>query len=628
MLGRTDRRLRLLAVLVALLVMGSATGFRLAYWQVAQRSWLDAMAMQQLQHQIVEPAQRGGIYDRTGTVLLATTVYRDQLVAYPAQIPVAQRGAEADQLAGVLGLTGAAASALTEKLAGGAQYTVLAPLLTPAQSDAVKAGLNNGSLVSLGLVPQPVRVYPNPGGAPDTTLASQLLGFVNAAGQGQYGVEQRYNTLLAGRPRTVMAEEDIAGRPIADTETVVDPGSPGSNLDLTVDAGLQLRLEKELYTAWIADKAASVSAVVMDAHTGAILAWGSVPAYDANAYQKLASTDPAIFVDPIVSDVYEPGSVMKMFVASAAFQDHVVTPTTLVDDTGVMQIGNNQIADYDRQDWGWIPFQKVISYSRNVGAARVAMMLGPTTAKASTVLYDTWQKYGIGLPTGVDVAGEVPGIVANPATQPWQPIDLANRAFGQGVAITLLQLARAYNAMSNGGYLVQPHVVASIDGQPADTAAPQRVITSSLSAELVQLMHHVVTSVPYYAQWTLIPGYLVGGKTGTAQIWDPKTNNWMNNIFDFSFVGYLGRQKPDYTIAVTITHSHPTVLAQGVLLQKITPNELFRRIAWDTIQTMDLAPLPGSSPAAPPTLAPAATPAASPAAVTPAGGSSPPGTAP
>ncbi len=597
MLGRTDRRGRLVAVLAVFVLLSTVAGARLAYWQVAAHGQLVGMAQQQLERPAVEPATRGSIYDRNG-ILLATTVYRDQLVAYPNQIPRPDLAGMTSSLATILQLDSSGTAALAAKLGSGTAYAVLADQLTSAQSAAVQSGLDDGSLTELALEPQPVRVYPNPGGAPGTTLASQLLGFVNSAGQGQYGVEQRYQTLLAGQSRVVLAERDVVGRPIAGTEVVTNPGSPGLNLQLTVDAGLQLAVEKELNAAWIADGATSASAIVMDAATGAVVAWASAPAYDANDYNSIARTNPAAFVDPLISRVYEPGSVMKMFTATAAISKGVVTPTTLINDSGVMQVGPVQIADADRRPMGMIPFEKVIAYSRNVGAARVAAMLGKTVDSASSSLYATWNQMGIGQPTGVDLSGELPGLVTNPATTPWTAVDLANHAFGQGVAVTLAQLARGYAAMANGGKLVQPHVVEEVGQEPAQVAAPVQVMSASVSATLTRMMRYTVTTVPWYADWTLIPGYLVGGKTGTAQIWDSKTGSWMSNRFDFTFVGYLGRQHPEYVIAVEIDHGTPDILGQGIFQQNITSNELFRRIARDAIQTLDLAPLPKSSAAA------------------------------
>ncbi len=604
MLGRTDRRRRLIAVLAIFVLLSTVAGARLAYWQVAAHGMLVSMAQQQLNRPSVEAATRGSIYDSTG-VLLATTVYRDQLAAYPDQIPTAQQAPMAATLAGILHLDAAATATLAGQLASNVPYVVLANDLSSAQTAAVQAGLDNGSLTELDLVPQPVRVYPDPGGAPDTTLASQLLGFVNVSGQGQYGIEQQYQSALAGQPRVVMAERDVAGRPIAGTEVVTQAGMAGQDVQLTINAGLQLAVEKELNAAWIADEATSASAVVMNASTGAVVAWASEPSYNANDYNTVARTDPAAFADPIINQVYEPGSVMKMFTATAAISNKVVTPNTLIDDSGVMQVGPVQIADADRRPMGMIPFKTVIAYSRNVGAARVAAMLGKTTDASSQVLYQWWEKLGIGQPTGVGLTGELSGLVTNPAVTPWTAVDLANHAFGQGVAVTTAQLARGYAAMVNGGRLVTPHVVQAVGGVPVPTTPAPQVISPAVSATLTSMMRYTVTAVPWYAAWTLIPGYNVGGKTGTAQIWDSKTGNWEAKHFDFSFVGYLGVQHPEYVIAVEIIHGTPDIIAQGVFQQNITSNELFRRIARDTIQTMDLAPLPSASASAGSAAAPA-----------------------
>ena len=464
------------------------------------------------------------------------------------------------------------------------------------RAQAVQAALDNGTLTELGLEPQPVRVYPNPGGAPDTTLASQLLGFVNDSGQGQYGVEQRYQALLAGQPRVVMAEHDVAGRPIAGTEVVTNPGAPGENLRLTIDAGLQLAVEKELNAAWIADAATSANAIVMDAATGAVLAWASEPGYNANDYQAVARQAPADFVDPLISQVYEPGSVMKMFTATAAIGQKVVTPTTLINDSGVMQVGAGPDRGCRPPADGHDPVReghRLLAQRRRGACGPDAREHGERRLRQSLrVLGHDGDRaaHGGGPP------GELPGLVTNPAVTPWSAVDLANHAFGQGVAVTLAQLARGYAAMVNGGSAGPAARGGRGRRPPAQVAAPASVMSPSLSATLVRMMRYTVTTVPWYAAWTLIPGYDVGGKTGTAQIWDPKTGNWMANHFDFTFVGYLGREHPELIIAVEIDHSRPDILAQGVFQQNITSNELFRRIGRDAIQALDMAPLPASSP--------------------------------
>jgi len=196
---------------------------------------------------------------------------------------------------------------------------------------------------------------------------------------------------------------------------------------------------------------------------------------------------------------------------------------------------------------GWMTFEDGVAYSRNVVAAKVALGLGKTTAESSSILYDMWLKLGYGAPTGIDVAGEVGGLVRDPGLRTWRQIDLANAAFGQGVAVTPIQLATAYSALANGGTLVRPHVVKAIGGHDVPvTPRAQHVVDPAVSKTLIHMMQHVITQVPFYRDRTLVQGYDVGGKTGTAQIWDPKANHghgaWKNNLFNYSFIGYIGRQ--------------------------------------------------------------------------------------
>ena len=195
----------------------------------------------------------------------------------------------------------------------------------------------------------------------------------------------------------------------------------------------------------------------------------------------------------------------------------------------------------------------------------------------------------------IDLAGEVGGIVRDPALTKWREIDLANGAFGQGVAVTPIQLATAYAGLMNGGTLVQPHVVKSV-GDNDVLLGPRRqgIIDTSVSRTLIQMMEHVITEVPFYRDRTLVPGYDVGGKTGTAQIWDASANGgrgaWKRNLFNYSFVGYIGRQTgvPDLVVAIRIEEGTPTVARVGHLEMPVMSFELFRRIATDAITTPDL----------------------------------------
>ncbi len=609
MLGRTDSRGRALLVLVAFVLVAGSLGMRLAYWQVTRRDELAAMAVHQSATSYQIPAKRGSIYDRTGTVLLATSVSRDRLAANPKLLTPARRTQVATGLVALLGLTGDAAANLTALMTSEREYVVLARGLTPEMSDQIRS-LSSGSDPSLsGLIlePEAIRQYPQPGGGPSTTLAAHLIGFVNRGGSGQYGVEQFYQRALAGTPTTVAAQQDASGNLIPDTSSVVEKGNPGQDLTLTIDASLKMAVEQELLSAWIADRAKRVSAVVMDPYSGEVYAYASYPSYDANDYQQLANTNPGVFVDPIVSTVYEPGSVFKMMTAAAVLQAGVVKTTTRFKDPGhlVLDNGRTYVDDADKLPKPRMTFADGVAYSRNVVAAEAALRLGKTTAAASAKLYAEWRQLGYGRPTGIDVASEVSGLVNDPGVVPWRQIDLANGSFGQGVAVTPIQLAQAFGAMLNGGTLVQPRVVKAVGNSDTSLISRGRVMTPALATTLTNLMTHVIATVPLYRSRTLIPGFEVGGKTGTAQIWDATKGHWKVNLFNFSFVGYIARTPahPDLVIAIRIEEGTPTVIRQGHLELPVMSFELFRRIAHDAITTPYLIPdvrvVPGPASVAP-----------------------------
>jgi cell division protein FtsI/penicillin-binding protein 2 len=603
MLGRTDSRARALLVLLAFALAAGSLGLRLAYWQVARRDELSAMAVQQSSMRYEIPSSRGSIYDRTGTVVLATSVSRDRLAAYPKLLSPERRQAVASRLVTILGLTGDAAAELTTRMLSEREYVVLARDLDPAMSAQIRTEStgDNPALAALLLEPEPVRMYPQPGGGPGTTLAAHVLGFVNRDGQGQYGIEQFYQDQLAGMPRVVAAQKDATGNPVPDSSTVLDPGYPGQDLTLTLDASLQVAVEQELLAAWVADRARRVSAVVMDPYSGEVVAYASYPSYDANDFQAIAGATPERFVDPIVSTVYEPGSVFKMLTATAAIGRGTVTPRTRLTDTGKLWVdgGRAHVDDADHLAMGRMAFRDAIAYSRNVVAAKVALELGRNTRESSRILYETWRRMGFGAATGIDVANEVPGIVRDPAATPWREIDLANGAFGQGIAVTPIQLAQAYSAMVNGGTLVQPRVVRSVGDSETRPIYRGRVMSPHLSETLQELMQHVLTKVDFYRDRTLIPGFEVGGKTGTAQIWDAERGAWKVNKFNYSFVGYIGRKAhhPDLVVAVRIEEGTPTVVRLGHLEMPVMSFELFRRIAHDAISTPFLVPENASVPA-------------------------------
>ncbi|MGD0862823.1 MAG: penicillin-binding protein 2 [Candidatus Limnocylindrales bacterium] len=601
MLGRTDSRGRLLLLLLATLLVSTGMMARLAYWQIGQHSSLAAAAAADSTYERVIPAQRGTIYDRTGTIVLAQTIILYRVIGDPHDLNDTERDQTVAALIDYLSLSDEDAAHVRAAMASDSYYVVLATGVSSQVVQEMLAQQAVGGLLGITFEEQPVRVYPQAGGAPNTSLASQLLGFVNDAGDGQYGLEQEYNTLLAGRPEVVEIDPNVPGP--AGTR-IVDKGTPGEDIRTTIDASLQLQLEKEVFAAWIADRAKTVSAVVMDPTSGAVLAEASYPAYDANNFVQTANQDPELFQDPVISEDYEPGSVFKMLTASAALETKTTSLSTEIDDYGILKLpGGQEVDDADRRAMGWMTFADIVAWSRNVGASQVAFRLGKTTSAASEALYQTWESYGIGQKTGIDLAGEAAGIVRNPAQDSWAKIDLANASFGQGVAVTPIQVVRAYAAMANGGTLVTPHVTipdTTVGASASATPAATRVISTSLSKSLTGLMEHVVTAVPSYAERTYIPGYYIGGKTGTAQIWDPTLNGgkggWKKDDYNYSFYGWVGHSKPDLMIGAVIFEGTPTLIRQGVLDMPVQSYELFRRIATDAVTCEQIPPNPNGPP--------------------------------
>ncbi|HJW20819.1 MAG TPA: penicillin-binding protein 2 [Candidatus Limnocylindrales bacterium] len=586
----SGRRVLLLALVFALL--GCALVVRLGYWQVSQRDRLVASAREQIYSQSEEPSRRGDIYDRSGTILLAGTVTRERLIASGQQLDPGQRGELVQLLMPILALDPDAAVALQAKLDTERPYLVLATDLTPSTAETIRSAVDLAGIPGITFETTYTRDY-QPGGAPGVSLAAQLLGFVNASGTGQYGVEQRYQDVLAGTPRVVEADKDATGQPIVATERTISPGAPGEDLRLTLDASLQLAAEQEVLAAQIADRADSVSVVVMDPYSGEVYADASYPSYDANSYAATADADASRFLDPVVSQVYEPGSVFKMLTTIAALETGTSSLQSVYRDPGHLVLDNGQarIQDFDGRNLGNITLLDAIAKSRNVVAAQVAFKLGSSLQASSKILHDVWTRFGFGAPTGIDVAGEVGGLVNDPTISAWRQIDLANGSFGQGVAVTPIQLAAAYAAMVNGGVLVQPHVVASIGGQAVAVRARGQIMDASLTSMLEQVMTHVV-SIDAYRADVQGTGFWVGGKTGTAQIWSPSQQRYLLYQQNFSFVGFAGRTvgHPDLIIAVKIGGARPRIGTGGALILALKPTELFRRIVTDAMTTPGLLP--------------------------------------
>jgi cell division protein FtsI (penicillin-binding protein 3) len=521
-------RLRVLWLLAVALILASAIWGRLAYWQVVRHGELASLAAENHRFDSTLPAVRGMIYDRDGNPLAVNTTVYDVAVT-PDQVPERRRSQVADALSSVLGLS---RQSVMDVLISNRKYAYLAHRQPKGSADA----LDSMNLPGIVLEPQQARTY-LPGGTQDVTLASSLLGFVNYGGHGQQGIEQWYQDELAGRNGHLVTYRDSDGNPIALGNQQRQLAVNGTDLTLTLDRNVQNAAEQALADGVKAAKADSGSVIVMDSKTGAIAAWANYPAYDAN---KFATDDPSHFRDPILSDVYEPGSVMKVVTLAGALDQGKITPSTTIQDPGYIVVGGHTLHDWNEQNNGTVTMTRVLENSLNVGAVRAMQYEG------QDAFLHYLDAFGLEKPSGVDVAGEQ---TYKFRTQ-WRASELATASFGQGVAVNMVQMAAAVNVIANQGRLVTPHVVATVGGR-APVLPPQRqAISQPTAATMTQMMESVVQNG---SGWTArVRGFEKdeAGKTGTSQI--PENGGYSNDHVWASYVGFLPASNPSFTMLVVV----------------------------------------------------------------------------
>ena len=590
---RTDSRLRANIVTFVLILIATICVARLGYWQVVARDQLLDAGAAQLRTTVTNEPIRGTITDRTGAVVLATTVLRHRLLSQGAVLSAADRASTADALVTALALSPSNATKVRAVLESGRKWAVLLPALDDAQTDIVRGEIAADRVRGVTLEEVRVRLYPQPGGGVGTTLASHIIGFVNSDGGGQYGLEEYYNEQLAG---AASVSTTVRGTDGQLETTQVTTGRTPSNLQLCIDATLQTLVEQEVATAGIADDAESVSAIVMDPYTGAIISSASWPSYDANNFGVTAARDPGRFINPATTSVYEPGSVMKAITSVAALESGLYTPTTKIQDEALLTLDNGatKVRNSDLKSKGSMTLTAALAWSRNIIFSKVGLSLGSNAREAAARLYATWLRFGFGGKTGIDVVGESQGLVNDPTDRRWREIDVANASFGQGVGTTLMQLAVAYSALVNGGVLVRPRLVESVDGVTIPITVRGTATSPEISAQMVRMTSQVTSSVPFYAKLTRMDGYAYGGKTGTAQIWlkdaDGGKGAWDFEHYNFTFVGWVGKTAPEYVIAISIRRGTPVTQRQGAIVNRIESFELFRRVAQDLISVYNISP--------------------------------------
>jgi len=518
-------RVLVLAGLLALAFTGVLG--RLGWLQIVRHADLAALAERQYSRTVVLQAQRGPIVDRQGAAL-ATSSPAESLFAQPRVMGDPVRVAA--RLAPLLGVP---ESEIHAQLTGGRPFVWIRRKLPPATAAAVKALREPG----LGLLPEPLRLYPN------RELAAHVVGFEGVDG-GLEGVERSFNETLAGTPGKAVVGRDALGREVV-TEAVLQPPAPGHGVMLTLDRTIQYLAERELDAAWRRTQAKAAMAVVLDPRTGDVLALAIRPTFNPNTFLDVPSRDH--WRNRAVSDPFEPGSTFKVILAAAALEEGVVRPDDRIwAENGSITIARTTIHDWKK--YGWLSFGEVLQYSSNVGSIKVGLALGRDR------YYRYMTAFGFGAPTGVGLAGESRGLLREP--QRWSALSLPTMSIGQEVSVTALQMVAAFGAIANGGVLMQPRLVRAVfdaDGRETRRFEPQpvrQVISPETARTLTRLMTQVVAAGTGHN--AAIPGYEVAGKTGTAQKLDPTTRRYSRNPGVLSFVGFAPADEPRLVMLVML----------------------------------------------------------------------------
>jgi cell division protein FtsI (penicillin-binding protein 3) len=522
---------------------------RAFYVQVIQYNYYHQRALSDQLKQATIPASRGIVeaYDGNTVVPIVLnqklyTIYVDPtLIKNPVQV--------ADTLSNILG--GKASDYQSQITQKNTRYVILG---RKVQADK-KSKLLGYKYPGLGAQEQDYRTYPQ--GA----LAAQLLGFVNDSGQGEYGIEQALNTELSGTPGELKAITDASGVPLAATGDNVDIApKPGDNVVLTIDIGIQKQVEQILAREYQQTRSQGLSAVVMDPNTGQVKAMANYPTYNPANY--VAVSNPAVFENAAVSNAIEPGSTMKTLTTAAALNQGVIQPDTTFYDPAHWLVDGFNITDIE-EDGGprEQSIESILNLSLNTGATWMLMQMGggQIDAKARNTWYDYMTNhFHLGKPTGIEQGYEADPIVPKPQND-GAGINLtyANTSFGQGVQVTATQMAAAVSSVVNGGTYYQPTLISQTVSPNGDVTANKPkivksdVVSSKVSHEMLPLLEdvvrqHYLAGFPYM---NFSSKYMVGGKTGTAQVAKP-AGGYYQNLYNGTYIGFVGGNKPQYVIVV------------------------------------------------------------------------------
>lgn len=492
---------------------------------------------------------RGTVVDRNGTPLVVNRHFF-QLTITPANIKTPEERHEiAQQLMDLIGLPyDQTFSTLTDNT--DAQFAVLADAITLDKARLVldyQRQLAEERLIfplqHVQAVSMTRRYYPQ------MQLTSHLLGFVRPYHGGVTGIEEYYNDFLLQDGTGLLTKNVAAIDSLSPDVLRFVPSPVGKDLVLTIDTTIQWILREELQKGLEEYQAKGGSAIAMNPHTGAILGMVSLPDYDPNSYEETAFE---LFPNPVISAQYEPGSIFKIVTVAAALDAGEITPTTIFTDSGSIAVGGRVIFNSNRMGHGPVPVTEALARSLNVVTAQIAQEMGPEE------FYRYLRLFGFGEATGVDLSGEINGLIKTPANANWSMADLGTNSFGQGLAVTPLQMLNATAVIANGGKLMRPYVVESRIGNSAvqftQPVIVRQVLQPETAAQMADMMVEVVDTGNTRAA---VENYRVAGKSGTAQI--PTLGGYEKEDTIASFVGFAPADDPAFVLLVKMDRPDPSI---------------------------------------------------------------------
>ena len=528
------RRERIGLLTVALTGLFGLAAVRIVGLVVFDGPRLDSLARSEHTERLELGAVRGPIVDANGEPL-ALSALTQSVYARPRLLAASMTRQARARLAAALGLREAQ---LGERLRTRSPFVFLARHVESAHARAALAlGLSG-----IGAVNEYKRFYP------EGNLAAGVVGMAGMDGQGLSGMELQYDRLIRGAPVALDLDHDALGRLIVDNPLDLRQPVPGDRIELTIDDRIQALAESALADEIQKSNAAGGSVIAVDPFSGAIRALANLNARSDPVHSRLH--------DAAIQDAYEPGSTMKALLVSIALADGAIgAGEKIYCENGRYVVGRRTIHDDGRHEW--LDLGGIIEVSSNIGAAKIALRLGAER------YYRGLRAFGIGEPTGIDLPGAAAGLLRPPGT--WREIDLATHGFGQGIAVTPLQLAMAYAAIANGGLLMRPYVVRAIydaSGRPVLIRSPQirrRVVTPEVAHQVAMLLRGVVEGSDGTGRLARVDGFAVAGKTGTAQMVNPVTRSYFQNRLVASFIGFLPASDPRLLILVVLRnvgHGH------------------------------------------------------------------------